>query len=358
MRRAGGEPRVLDSARRSAGRRRPPGRRHAAAPAAATCNPSLYGRRRIPTFDAAEAGPRRLRDRAGSRALEADLPLLGDLPRHPGAERRARRHAGAGHSRARSPAAIEHSIAVRRAARRHRARSLDRRTAALLARLLRASVDDGDDCAVNSRHHQAVKDARRRPGRRPPPRPTASSKRSRIRARRFCLGVQWHPENFYRTGEFRPLFEGFVEACSSTTSAASLSKVRLRRPDAERTGSKPAPDHAPLRAKTATLSTCAVFGNRSNPVNRPARTRVEQRARVARERRDVARHVDDPRRTPADEPASASFDMPVRGGSTMNVVGRCDRRARPLAETVSTLRRSTRARRAKRLGVGLRGRRR
>ena len=28
----------------------------------------------------------------------------------------------------------------------------------------------------------------------------------------FCLGVQWHPENFWRTGEFRPLFEGFVEA--------------------------------------------------------------------------------------------------------------------------------------------------
>jgi len=31
-------------------------------------------------------------------------------------------------------------------------------------------------------------------------------------ASRFCLGVQWHPENFFRTGEFRPLFEGFVEA--------------------------------------------------------------------------------------------------------------------------------------------------
>jgi len=28
----------------------------------------------------------------------------------------------------------------------------------------------------------------------------------------FCLGVQWHPENFFRTGEFRALFEGFLEA--------------------------------------------------------------------------------------------------------------------------------------------------
>jgi gamma-glutamyl-gamma-aminobutyrate hydrolase PuuD len=24
--------------------------------------------------------------------------------------------------------------------------------------------------------------------------------------------VQWHPENFWRTGEFAPLFEAFVEA--------------------------------------------------------------------------------------------------------------------------------------------------
>ena len=31
---------------------------------------------------------------------------------------------------------------------------------------------------------------------------------------RFCLGVQWHPENFWRTGEFRPLFEGFLEAAT------------------------------------------------------------------------------------------------------------------------------------------------
>jgi putative glutamine amidotransferase len=31
--------------------------------------------------------------------------------------------------------------------------------------------------------------------------------------RPFCVGVQWHPENFYRTGEFRSLFEGFVQAC-------------------------------------------------------------------------------------------------------------------------------------------------
>ena len=33
----------------------------------------------------------------------------------------------------------------------------------------------------------------------------------------FRLAVQWHPENFWRTGEFRPLFEGFVEAVRKVT---------------------------------------------------------------------------------------------------------------------------------------------
>jgi len=79
------------------------------------------------------------------------------------------------------------------------------------ATLMREKLVDGESCQVNSRHHQAVKhvgtgleivatapdgviEAVERPG-------------------TFCLGVQWHPENFWRTGEFRPLFEGFVDAC-------------------------------------------------------------------------------------------------------------------------------------------------
>jgi putative glutamine amidotransferase len=35
---------------------------------------------------------------------------------------------------------------------------------------------------------------------------------------RFCLGVQWHPENFFRTGEFRPVFEGFLDTAQRTSS--------------------------------------------------------------------------------------------------------------------------------------------
>jgi len=71
---------------------------------------------------------------------------------------------------------------------------------------------DGDTCGVNSRHRQAPRD----PGR--GLRVSATAPDGVIEAledpeQRFCLGVGWHPENFYRTGEFRTLFEAFVVAC-------------------------------------------------------------------------------------------------------------------------------------------------
>jgi putative glutamine amidotransferase len=85
----------------------------------------------------------------------------------------------------------------------------------LLAALLSERLEGGDTCMVNSRHHQSIKavapgfvvsgtapdgvvEAVERPG------------------ARFCLGVQWHPENFWRTGEFRSLFEGFVRAAAGS----------------------------------------------------------------------------------------------------------------------------------------------
>jgi putative glutamine amidotransferase len=83
----------------------------------------------------------------------------------------------------------------------------------LLSLLMRERLSDTDACEVNSRHHQAVKDLA------PGFRVSATAPDGVIEAiedpeRRFCLGVQWHPENFFRTGEFRPLFEGFLEAAS------------------------------------------------------------------------------------------------------------------------------------------------
>ena len=84
----------------------------------------------------------------------------------------------------------------------------------LLCRLMCERLSDADACEVNSRHHQAVKDVARGF------KVSATAPDGVIEAiedpeARFCLGVQWHPENFWRTGEFRPLFEAFVEAAQS-----------------------------------------------------------------------------------------------------------------------------------------------
>ena len=88
---------------------------------------------------------------------------------------------------------------------------IDRDT--LLAKLMRERLNDADSCEVNSRHHQAVKQVAAGF------QVSATAPDGVIEAiedprERFCLGVQWHPENFWRTGEFRPLFEGFIEAAS------------------------------------------------------------------------------------------------------------------------------------------------
>ena len=85
----------------------------------------------------------------------------------------------------------------------------------LLATLMRERLTD-DTCEVNSRHHQAVKEVARGF------KVSATAPDGVIEAIEdpmalFCLGVQWHPENFFRTGEFRSLFEGFVEAAQNKT---------------------------------------------------------------------------------------------------------------------------------------------
>jgi putative glutamine amidotransferase len=83
----------------------------------------------------------------------------------------------------------------------------------LLARLIGERLRDQDACDVNSRHHQAVKEVARG-FRVSATAPDGVIEAIEDPAARFCLGVQWHPENFWRTGEFRALFEGFLEAAS------------------------------------------------------------------------------------------------------------------------------------------------
>jgi putative glutamine amidotransferase len=80
-----------------------------------------------------------------------------------------------------------------------------------LARVMREELADGEVLQVNSRHHQAV--GRAASGFTI----TATAPDGVVEAierpdARFCIAVQWHPENFWRTGEFRSLFEEFVKA--------------------------------------------------------------------------------------------------------------------------------------------------
>jgi putative glutamine amidotransferase len=108
------------------------------------------------------------------------------------------------------PGALEHRLAVPP----HEAFALahevwiDKDTK--LARLMSERLGGADTCEVNSRHHQAVKQVA------PNFYVSATAPDGVIEAiedpsAAFCLAVQWHPENFWRTGEFRPLFETFVE---------------------------------------------------------------------------------------------------------------------------------------------------
>lgn len=71
----------------------------------------------------------------------------------------------------------------------------------------------GDTCTVNSRHHQAVGAVA------PDFVVSATSSDGVVEAierpaSTFCVGVQWHPENFWRTGEFAGLFRNFVDAAA------------------------------------------------------------------------------------------------------------------------------------------------
>ena len=80
-----------------------------------------------------------------------------------------------------------------------------------------------ETCAVNSRHHQSV--GRVAPGFVV----SAVSPDGVVEAIErpgsvFCVGVQWHPENFWRSGEFAPLFEAFVAAAAKRAKATATTR--------------------------------------------------------------------------------------------------------------------------------------
>ena len=169
-------------------------------------DPALYGEAAHPTFEASEPGRDVFEMALARAAIAADVPLLAicrgmqvlnvamggtlvqDIPSE-------------------IAGALTHSI---REPRFHIAHEVwvtkDTRLWTIMADKL-----DGESLQVNSRHHQAAKriadgfevNATA---------PDGVVEGIERPASRFCVAVQWHPENFWRTGEFRPLFEHFIES--------------------------------------------------------------------------------------------------------------------------------------------------
>lgn len=169
-------------------------------------DPALYGEAPHPSYDAAEPGRDAFEIALARAAIEADVPLLA-LCRG----MQVVNVAGGGTLVQDIPSeiagALTHSIPEPRFAIAHEV------WVTKGSRLWTIMADklDGESLQVNSRHHQAVRRAA------DGFEVTATAPDGVIEAMerpasRFCLAVQWHPENFWRTGEFRPLFEHFVRA--------------------------------------------------------------------------------------------------------------------------------------------------
>jgi putative glutamine amidotransferase len=178
-------------------------------PGGGDVEPSRYGEPRHRTFDAAEEGRDEFETELAQRARAEDMPILAicrglqllnvarggsliqDIPDQvSGALNHARREA---------TDLIAHDVQVSGGSR--------------LAQLMfsEMAAAPAQVVAVNSRHHQAIKTLGEGLV------VTATAADGVIEAvedpaMSFCLAVQWHPENFHRTGEFKALFEAFIAA--------------------------------------------------------------------------------------------------------------------------------------------------
>jgi putative glutamine amidotransferase len=117
------------------------------------------------------------------------------------------------------PSSVVHKRPVPPRVKRARAHDVTIAPGSCLSLLLAPRVRRNGRLPVNSRHHQALGDVA------PGFVVTATAPDGLIEAierpdARFCVGVQWHPENYWRTGEFAPLFEGLVAAARDRAAMA------------------------------------------------------------------------------------------------------------------------------------------
>ena len=170
-------------------------------------DPALYGEERHPLTEDAEPGRDEFEVDLARRAMDADLPVLGICR---GAQ--VLNVAAGGTLIQDVPSAIETTLPHSLTEPKHEiAHDVSVASGSRLEQALGPAVDADKMCRVNSRHHQSVG----RLGR--SLRPSATASDGVIEAiessdASFCIGVQWHPENFWKTGEFNGLFENFIAA--------------------------------------------------------------------------------------------------------------------------------------------------
>ena len=173
-------------------------------------DPSMYGETAHPTFSPAEEGRDEYELALVRRALEADLPVFA-ICRGVQLLNVARGGTLIQDIASQVPGALRHKLERSPIERCALAHEVWMEHESMLARLIGTGGGNAEICQVNSRHHQAL-------GKLGEGLVTVATAPDGILeaiedpARRFCLGVQWHPENFHRTGEFQSLFEGFVQA--------------------------------------------------------------------------------------------------------------------------------------------------
>ena len=187
-------------------------------------DPVFYGEPRHPEVYDAEPGRDEFEIDLARRAMDADVPVLAicrgsqvlnvaaggtliqDIPSAMTTE--------LPHSVDVPKDCVAHDIRVARGSRLHE--------------VLGSAVDAACACRVNSRHHQSV--ARLGGGLVATAiAPDGVIEGIEVPAARFCVGVQWHPENFWRSGEFRPLFDAFVGAARERLAARAQRRGRRQR---------------------------------------------------------------------------------------------------------------------------------
>ena len=170
-------------------------------------DPVFYGEDRHPAIEDAEPGRDEFEIDLVRRALSFDLPVLAICR---GAQ--VLNVAAGGTLVQDIPSAVRSTLThTVREPRNAHAHDVNVSAGSQLERALGSAVDAAKTCRVNSRHHQSV--ARLGAGLVA----SATAPDGVIEGiekpdARFCVGVQWHPENFCQSGEFSPLFDAFVAA--------------------------------------------------------------------------------------------------------------------------------------------------